>query len=118
MYQINFRVGRQEKVILEKIAEFKQLSLAELSKRLVLGEIEHLRVDMAFELMNKGKMGKKEAFIFSGLTYFEFMREGAKRNITEKIPDELMDNDLEELESLDLSKLLKTNFEEIKKPLL
>lgn len=59
MYQINFRIGENEKKILDKIAMIKNISLAELSKRFVLKELEQLRVDIAFDLMQEGKISKK-----------------------------------------------------------
>ena len=118
MYQINFRVGENEKEILEKIANLKNISLAELSKRFVLKELEHLRQDIAFDLMQEGKISKKEAFKLSGLTYYEFMHEGVKRKVTEKLPEELIESEMNALSTLDIAQFLKHNAEEIQKPIL
>ncbi len=118
MYQINFRVGENEKEILEKIARIKNISLAELSKRFVMKELEQLRVDIAFDLMQEGKISKKKAFKMSGLTYYEFMHEGVKRKVTEKLPEELIESEMNALSKLDITQFLKNNAEEIKKPIL
>lgn len=118
MYQINFRIGENEKEILEKIASIKKMSLAELSKRFVLKELGSLRVDIAFDLMQEGKISRKKAFKLSGLTYYEFMHEGVKRKVTEKLPVALIESEMNALSELDITKFLKNDMEEIKKPIL
>ncbi len=118
MYQINFRVGEIEKELLEKIADVRCISLAELSKRIVIKELEHIRVDIAFSLMNEGKISKKKAFKLSGLTYYEFMQQGAIRNVTEKIPAGLSESELVAIHELDITHFLKTDAKHLKKPIL
>ena len=117
MYQINFRVGENDKEILEKIAKIKNISLAELSKRFVMKELEQFRVNIAFDLMQEGKMSKKQAFKMSGLTYHEFMHEGVKRKVTEKLPAELIESELDALSKLDIAQFLKNDAKEINKPI-
>ncbi len=118
MYQINFRVGEDEKEILEKIARAKHLSLAELSKRIVMKELGPLRVEIAFDLLKAGKIGKKRAFTLSGLSYREFLGEAGTRGVTERMPEGFAGRELEHLRSLDINQFLKSDPDTVRKPLL
>ncbi|MHA1775966.1 MAG: hypothetical protein DRO88_00970 [Promethearchaeia archaeon] len=118
MYQINFRVKEEEKAILEKIAKIEKISLAELSKRLILKELNELRIKIAFDLMGKGKIGKKIAWKMSGLSYYEFLKKINDLKITEKVSEEVMEKEIAAMNQLDYKELLKSSFEEIDIPLL
>ena len=83
MQQVNFRLSKEEKEILQQIARTKGISIAELAKNAVLNEIKKDRIEIAFSLLKEGKIGKKRAFIFSSLTYNEFTLELNRRNIQE-----------------------------------
>lgn len=118
MYQINFRVDESEKEIIEIISQIKGWSMAEYSKRSVLKEIENERIDIAFGLLNDGKIGRKRALKLSGLSYREFMMEGAKRGVSEKIPDEIREKELASIKNHDIKKFLLHDLDSIKKPLI
>ena len=75
MSQINFRVANQEKELMEEIAKYKKISLAELAKRMVLKELGKIKVDLAFDLYKDKKIRKKDAFKLSGLSYHQFLLE-------------------------------------------
>ncbi|MHA1522220.1 MAG: hypothetical protein ACTSVZ_00670 [Promethearchaeota archaeon] len=107
MSQINFRIGDTEKEILEEIAHYEQISLAELSKRMVLRELSKSRKEIALALYQKGKIRKKKALNLSGLTYHEFLIECKERNIVEKIPDSVVNHQIELLKNFDISPYLK-----------
>ena len=89
-----------------------------MSKRIVIKELEHLRVEIAFSLMDEGKISKKKAFKLSGLSYNEFMQQGAIRKVTEKIPEDLIEKEFATIHELDITRFLKTDAEQLKKPIL
>ena len=64
-------------------------------------------VDLAFKLLQEGKMYRKKAWISSGLDYSEFMREWTKRGAEELIPDEIDDYGIKIALELDASLFLK-----------
>ncbi len=107
MSQINFRIGDTEKELLEKIAHHEQISLAELSKRMVLKELSTFRKEIALNLYQEGKIRKKNALDLSGLSYHEFLIECKERNIVEKIPESVLNHQIELLKNFDLSPYLK-----------
>ncbi|TFG05168.1 MAG: hypothetical protein EU536_02675 [Promethearchaeota archaeon] len=83
MTQINFRVNNDEKLVLQALAEFKGVSVAEFAKQVVLKDIGAVRIDLAFKLLSEGKISRKRAWVLSGLTYHEFMLEWAERHAEE-----------------------------------
>ncbi len=107
MSQINFRVDENDKLVLQALAKKKGVSIAEVAKQAVLNEIKALRVDLAFDLLKKGKIGRKKTFLISGLEYHEFLVEWTKRGAEEIIPDEAMQKGIDLALSIDLSKFLK-----------
>ena len=117
MNQINFRVNDIEKEILEKIASLENMSLAELSKHFVLKELSVFRIEIAFKLLQEGKISKKYAFTLSGLTYHEFLIEGANRKVSEKLPKDIINDELKTIRELDIKKFLKSDYESIAKPI-
>ncbi len=111
MTQINFRVNKDEKLVLQALAELKGVSVAEFAKQVVLKDIGAVRVDLAFKLLNERKISRKRAWILSGLTYHEFMLEWAERHAEEIIPDAIMDKVLETALTIDFKQFLKKQLE-------
>jgi uncharacterized protein (DUF1778 family) len=107
MEQINFRVKDDEKKLLQFIAEQKGMTVVEFVKSTVMKEITTVRVDLAFQLLENGKIGRKRAWILSGLTYHEFMVEWTQRGASETVPDASFEKELATGRELDLSKYLK-----------
>lgn len=70
-------------------------------------KISNIRVDLAFKLLNEGKIGFKKSWIISGLSYQEFLNEWSKRGITEEISEEAMEKGNELALSLSLEELKK-----------
>lgn len=108
MEQVNFRISKDEKQVVDAIAAERGVSAAELARRLVLKEIEPIRVDLAFRLLAEGKIGRKKAWIISGLSHHEFLIEWTKRGAEEQIPDEFLDKELEIARSIDLKKFMRS----------
>ena len=102
MNQVNFRLKEDEKNLLKIIAGLQGIPISQLAKQIVLKEIEPKRVDIAFQMLEEGKCGRKRAWIISGLSYHEFMNEWSLRNAEEHIPDEVYEKSLEDALSLDL----------------
>jgi predicted HTH domain antitoxin len=107
MTQINFRVSDEEKQIISALAEQKGLSVAELARSALLKEIQPVRIDIAFNLLSQGKIGRKQAWTISGLNYREFLVEWSKRGIQENIPEETWDKGLELSKTFDPKPILK-----------
>ncbi|MBN2156483.1 MAG: hypothetical protein JW776_10605 [Candidatus Lokiarchaeota archaeon] len=104
MGQINFRIEEDVKELIDFIAENRGISTAELAKRATLKEISEIRVDLAFQLLKEGKIGRKRTWKISGLSTLEFLNEWTKRDAEEVISDEARKSTLELIKSLDLSK--------------
>ncbi|MHA1648403.1 MAG: hypothetical protein ACTSVL_12610 [Promethearchaeota archaeon] len=107
MEQINFRVKSDEKKVIEFLAKKKGISIPEFAKQAVLDVISPIRIDMAFQLLKDGKIGRKQTWILSGMQYHEFMIEWAKRGAEETLPDEVFDLELSLAKEIDLSKYLQ-----------
>ncbi len=103
--QINFRVKEDEKQIIQALAAQRGLSVPELAKQVLMKEISPLRVELAFQLLQEGKIGKKRAFTMSGLSYHEFLDEWVKRGAEEHISDESYKRGLQTAYSIDLTAL-------------
>lgn len=103
MEQINFRIKSEEKSIMKWLAESKGISVAEFAKQSVLNDIAGERVEIAFDLVKKGKIGRKRAWTLSGLSHFEFLNEWSKRMIEEMITDEILKKELDIAMEIDLS---------------
>ncbi|MHA1648519.1 MAG: DUF6290 family protein [Promethearchaeota archaeon] len=106
MEQINFRVEKTEKSIIKILADIKGMSIAEFAKRSVLNEITEERVDIAFNLLKDGIIGRKRAWTLSGLSNLEFLNEWSKRHAEEFISEEITDKELELAKKIDLKKYL------------
>jgi len=106
MEQINFRVKKDEKSIIKSLADTQGVSIAEFTKRTVLNEISKKRIDIAFKLLKDGKIGRKRTWILSGLSNLEFLNEWTKRKAEEKIPNEIIDKELDLAKEIDLKKYL------------
>ena len=104
MGQINFRIEEDVKEIIDLIAENRGISTAELAKRATLKEISEIRVDLAFQLLKEGKIGRKRAWKLSGLSTLEFLNEWTKHGAEEVISAEARESTLDLIKSLDLSK--------------
>ena len=89
------------------IAKLKGISIAEFAKQSILKEIAPVRVDLAFDLLKQGKIGRKKAWFLSGLSFHEFMVEWSKRGAEEVLPDDLVDKELDLMRNIDLSKYLR-----------
>jgi predicted HTH domain antitoxin len=113
MHQINFRVNDEEKLIIQALAEERNISIAEIAKHFVLDEIAEIRVDFAFNLYKKHQISKKRAWLLSGLSYPEFLMESGKRGIIHDIPPEIEKNTEELLTDLSLKDFLKNPLEKI-----
>ncbi len=85
----------------------KGISVPELVKQVVLKEIGPLRVDLSFQLLKAGKIGRKRTWILSGLSYHEFLVEWSKRGAEEVIPEETAVKELELVKTFDLKKYLQ-----------
>ena len=109
MSQVNFRVNDDEKIVLHALAKQRGVSVAELAKQAVIKEILPLRIDLAFNLLNTGKIGRKRAWIISGLSYHEFMIERTRRGAEEIIPDEAEQKGIEIAKNIDLQKFLRAS---------
>ncbi len=107
MSQINLRITKEEKKLISAIAQAKGISQSEFIKRAVMNEIRPIRLDIIFDLVKNGKIGRKKAWTLSGLSYREFIVEWTTRNAEEVIPDSLMDKGLEDALNFNPSFLLK-----------
>lgn len=104
MEQINFRISPEEKRMLQIIADERSITITELARSALFKEIAPKRVDFAFKLLAEGKIGRKKAWVLSGLTYHEFLVEWTKRGAEEHIPDSITVNELEIITKIDLKK--------------
>nr|MDO8087695.1 hypothetical protein [Candidatus Sigynarchaeum springense] len=107
MEQLNFRISKDEKRVIEAIAAERGVSTAELARRSLLKEIEPIRVDLAFKLLSEGKIGRKRAWTISGLSHNEFLIEWTRRGAEEQIPDEFIEKELDIARSIDLKKFMR-----------
>lgn len=104
MSQINFRVDDDIKDIIELISKNKGISVAELAKRATIKEISHLRIEIAFDLLSKGKIARKKAWKISGLSALEFLNEWTERGAEEKISEKVRDYESKLMREIDISK--------------
>jgi len=102
MSQINFRISDDEKEILQIFASQKGVTLTEYVKQNIFNTIAKDRIDLAFILLEQGKIGRKKAWFISGLNGIEFLKEWTRRNAEEVISDELAEKTLATALSLDL----------------
>ncbi|MCF2140122.1 MAG: hypothetical protein K9W44_08720 [Candidatus Lokiarchaeota archaeon] len=107
MGQINFRISEEEKHILQLLAHNRGLTITEFVKHNIFRIISHERVDLAFKLLQEGKINRKKAWKISGLNGSEFLKEWTRRGAEEKIPDELTEKSLEIAMSLKTTEFLK-----------
>ncbi len=107
MEQINIRVQEEEKRLLQALAAMKGVSVPEFVKQAVLKEIAPVRVDIAFQLLKEGKIGRKRAWMLSGLPYPEFMVEWSKRGAEEVVPEEAIEREILDAGKLDMTKFLR-----------
>ena len=103
MEQINFRVNHEEKEIFKKIADIKGMTITELVKRGALHYIRSERVNLAFELLKEGKIGRKKTWVLSGLSAKEFLDEWQKRDAEVIVPDGIMEKMKENAKYLNFS---------------
>ena len=107
MAQVNFRVNDDERVVLHALAKQRGISVAELAKQAVIKEILPFRVDLAFQLLIEGKIGRKRAWVISGLEYHSFMLEWTKRGAVELISDEAEQKGFDLARNIDLEKFIR-----------
>ncbi len=103
MSQINFRIDHEIKDIIDIISKNLGISAAELAKQATLKEISIIRVNLAFNLLKDGKIGRKRAWTISGLSTLEFMNEWTKRGAEELISNETRESTLDLIKNLNLS---------------
>lgn len=104
MAQINFRVDKDIKEIIDFISRNLGISAAELAKKATIKEISLIRVKIAFELLKTGKIGRKRAWTLSGLSSMEFLNEWTKRGAEEQLSEETRTSTQALIQNLDLSK--------------
>ncbi|MCF2141794.1 MAG: hypothetical protein K9W44_17205 [Candidatus Lokiarchaeota archaeon] len=109
MAQINFRIDKEIKEIVDIISKNLGISAAELAKQATLKEISRLRVNLAFNLLKAGKIGRKRAWTISGLSTLEFLNEWTKRGVEEVISDETRESSKNLIENFDLSSFRRKN---------
>lgn len=109
MAQINFRIDAEIKEIIDFISKNLGISAAELAKQATLKEISHIRVNLAFELLKAGKIGRKRAWTLSGLSSMEFLNEWTKRGAEEILNEETRESTQNLIQTLDLSKFRRKN---------
>ena len=109
MSQINFRLNEEDTKIFKEIAKKEGRTLTYLARNAFMMHMREERVNFAFEYLREGKIGFKEAFKMSGLTYHEFMLEWAKRDAKEQIPNEIVEEHLKNALNFDIVKYLKKN---------
>ena len=107
MAQISFRVDDDTKSIIEFISKIKGISPAELAKRATLKEISNIRVEVAFTLLEEGKIGRKRAWTISGLSPHEFLVEWTNWGAKENISDKIIEKELNLIDIIDLSQFKK-----------
>nr|MDO8109230.1 hypothetical protein [Candidatus Sigynarchaeota archaeon] len=107
MEQINFRVSKDERRVIDLLAKIKGISISELAKETVLKDIASVRVELAFDLLKQGKIGRKQTWLISGLSASEFLVEWTKRGAEEKIPDGLVEWELDVAKNLDLGRYMR-----------
>lgn len=104
MEQVNFRVTRDVKRVIDLMAKVRGMSVSEFAKRTILKEIEPIRVDLAFELLEAGKIGRKQAWLLSGLGANEFLVEWTRRGAEETVPEDLIEWELDIMNNVDWTK--------------
>ncbi len=107
MAQINFRVNKEIKNIVDFISKTKGISAAEIAKRATLKEISDMREKIAFDLLKKGKIGRKKAWSLSGLSAMEFLKKWTENECEEKIPDSTVEKEINLIDTLDIKKYRK-----------
>lgn len=107
MRQINFRIDDDGYALIKRLAEERDVSIAEFAKQLVLERVGELRLEVALALYAGGKIGLKRAWRLSGLEYFEFRRALIGRDIEPRYDAELEDKTLTNALSLDLNQFRK-----------
>ena len=108
MAQINIRINKEEKTIMQAIADSLGISITETARKFIFDNISEFRVDLAFKLLHEHKIGRKKAMSLSGLNPHEFLLEWSKRGAEEILPDELVMKMTEDALEKDLSKYFKT----------
>lgn len=88
MAHINFRIDSETKAIMDIISEATGIYAAELAKRAMLKELSILRVNLAFKLLQEGKISRKQAWTISGLSSIEFLNVCTNRRVEEPISEE------------------------------
>lgn len=108
MSQINIRVTSDEKMVLSLLANVQGITITELVKSQVFLNFKQKRVDLAFKLLDEGKIGRTKAWKISGLTGHEFLREWTNRDAEEKlISDEIAETMLTTALSMNLDSYKK-----------
>ena len=107
MAQVNFRLGKHEKQVIDALAAEKGVSVAELARQALLKEIQQCRVDLAFRLLAEGKIGRKAAWTLSGLSHHQFLVEWTTRGAEETLPDEFIEKELDIARQIDLKRFMR-----------
>lgn len=89
MYQINFRVSSEEYEIIKLYSEFSDKSIPSIMKENALIEIKKKAKILAIELYRQNKIGFKQAFKLSFLSFHEFIQLLIENDIEPNISDEL-----------------------------
>lgn len=107
MKQINFRINEDGYTIIKEMADKNNLSVAELSKQLILEKMKERRLELALDLFSKGKIGLKRAWKISGITPFEFRRELIEKDIEPYYNEKSVAQSLEIALSIDIGSVKK-----------
>ena len=107
MNQINFRINDEGYIIIKEMAEHANISIAELSKQLVLESLKEKQLKLAIDLFKKGKIGLKRTWKLSGLIPFEFRRYLIKNDVEPFYDEKLAEISLESALSIEMKELLR-----------
>ncbi|WP_371804105.1 hypothetical protein [Candidatus Lokiarchaeum ossiferum] len=105
MNQINFRVSQAEHEMIEMVAKISGKSIPTLFKQISLSALAEHAKKMALELYKSHKIGLKQAWILSQMTFPEFLSFLVEQDVEPEIPEKLDEEMVELAETLTLTDL-------------
>jgi predicted HTH domain antitoxin len=112
MFQINFRVTPEEYEIIKQYSELAESSIPTVVKQLTLAEIKKQSRSLALNLYRQNKIGFKQAYKLSFVTFQEFIQILIENNIEPNIPDDLDDEMIRIAKSLKFSDIFPNKTKE------